>query len=226
MATLSQLGVFSVFVYIRKKLSEFRDILRQYPVFRRRSFPIESLESASEFVATRAAFVAQKTMFGYVKTRMGTSYPEMFRDDVMVSSLKIATLYHYSACLSDLMLYVFRTLSLKYQVPRDRCITEATTGFRKGLVGNLGPDDEIFNLEGACTSFKARIDSAQWDEPFETLEIFSHSPKSLVRWAPISDEFKKLDQDIAENSVTFAWIEIRKEFKDLVNLPSSRLQDV
>ena len=51
-------------------------------------------------------------MFGYVKTRMGTSYPEMFRDDVMVSSLKIATLYHYSACLSDLMLYVFRTLSL------------------------------------------------------------------------------------------------------------------
>lgn len=165
-------------------------------------------------------------MFGYVKTRMGTSYPEMFRDDVMVSSLKIATLYHYSACLSDLMLYVFRTLSLKYQVPSDRCITEAITGFRKGLVSNLGPDDEIFNLEEACTSFKARIDSAQWDEPFETLEIFSHSPKSLVRWAPISDEFKKLDQDIAENSVTFAWIEIRKEFKDLVNLPSSRLQDV
>ena len=226
MATLSQLGVFSVFVYIQKKLSEFCDILRQYPVFRRRSFPIEALESASEFAATRAAFVAQKTMFGYVKTRMGTSYPEMFRDDVMVSSLKIATLYHYSACLSDLMLYVFRTLSLKYQVPSDRCITEATTGFRKGLVSNLGPDDEIFNLEEACTSFKARIDSAQWDESFETLEIFSHSPKSLVRWAPISDEFKKLDQDIAENSVTFAWIEIRKEFKDLVNLPSSRLQDV
>ena len=73
---------------------------------------------------------------------------------------------------------------------------------------------------------KRVCDSAQWDESFETLEIFSHSPKSLVRWAPISDEFKKLDQDIAENSVTFAWIEIRKEFKDLVNLPSSRLKDV
>ena len=111
MATLSLTwGLFSVCIY-PKKLSEFRDMLRQYPVFRRRSFPIESLESASEFAATRAAFVAQKTMFGYVKTRMGTSYPEMFRDDVMVSSLKIATLYHYSACLSDLMLYVFRTLS-------------------------------------------------------------------------------------------------------------------
>ena len=75
-----------MFTYIQKKLSELRDMVRQYPVFRRRSFPIESLESASEFVATRAAFVAQKTMFGYVKTRMGTSYPEMFRDDVMVSS--------------------------------------------------------------------------------------------------------------------------------------------
>ena len=215
-----------MFTYIQKRLSELRDMVRQYPVFRRRSFPIESLESASEFVATRAAFVAQKTMFGYVKTRMGTSYPEMFRDDVMVSSLKIATLYHYSACLGDLMIYVFRTLSNRYQVPSDRCMTEAAIGFRKGLVSNLGPDDEIFNLEEACISFKARIDSARWDEPIEAFDVFSNSPKSLIRWAPIADEFKNLDQDIAENSVTFAWIEIRKEFNDLVNLPESYLQDL
>ena len=226
MATLINFGVILVFFYIQKKLSEFRDIVRQYPVFRRRSFPIESLESASEFGATRAAFVAQKTMFGYVKTRMGTSYPEMFRDDVMVSSLKIATLYHYSACLSDLMIYIFRTLSSEYRVPIDKCIAEASAGYRKGLTSNLGPDDEIFNLEDACISFRRRLESAQWDEPFETFDVFSRSPKSLVRWAPIADEFKNLDQDIAENSVTFTWIEIRREFNDLLNLSDSHEKDV
>ena len=67
---------------------------------RRDKGPIDSPEKLNQFVATRSAFIAQKTLYGYLKTRMGTSYPRMFEDDVFVSSINIAKMHVFSACLS------------------------------------------------------------------------------------------------------------------------------
>ena len=44
--------------------------------------PIQTVEALTDFVETRAAYVAQTSLYGYLKTRMGTRYPHMFRDEV------------------------------------------------------------------------------------------------------------------------------------------------
>lgn len=60
---------------------------------RRDSGPIDTVESLCRFVSTRAAFVAQKTLYGYLKTRMGTRYPRMFEDDVLIASIDVAKMH-------------------------------------------------------------------------------------------------------------------------------------
>ena len=197
---------------LRQKISSLWKMIRQYPVFRRRGFPIESLESVADFAVTRAAFIAQKTMFGYVKTRMGIAYPEMFRDNLINTSLKLAIMHHYSACLSDLTIYVFRILSAKYNLSEKDCEREALQTFRLGLTQNLDPKVELFDIDVACDAFTHRISGTKWPSPFDSFTLFKESPHSLTRWAPIADEYKARDKVIAENSVSFAWIEVRKDF--------------
>jgi hypothetical protein len=41
---------------------------------------------------------------------------------------------------------------------------------------------------------------------------FTESPTGLVRWAPVMDELKELDEEIVRNSVRFRWQEVRRDF--------------
>jgi len=88
---------------------------------RRESGPIATVDELAGFVSTRAAFTAQKTLYGYLKTRMGTRYPTMFEDDAFVASIDIAKLHVYAACLADLALFAV-----------------SRTGDRAGASGNRG----------------------------------------------------------------------------------------
>ncbi|MCK5778890.1 MAG: hypothetical protein KAH11_08865, partial [Rhodospirillales bacterium] len=88
--------------------SKLRDYWRLFVSgfnFRRHAGRIHDIESIEEFVTTRSAFIAQKTLYGYVKTRMGTKYPEMFRDDNIIGSVNIAKMHVFDACLSDLCIW-------------------------------------------------------------------------------------------------------------------------
>jgi len=35
----------------------------------------------------------------------------------------------------------------------------------------------------------------------------------LIEWAPIAEHLKNMDREIAENSVKFAWADIRRSFE-------------
>ena len=42
--------------------------------------PLDTVAALERFVGQRAAFVAQTSLYGYLKTRMGTKYPRYFED--------------------------------------------------------------------------------------------------------------------------------------------------
>jgi hypothetical protein len=67
--------------------------------------PLRSVEELVEFIHTRAAYVAQTSLYGYVKTRMGTRYPLMFQDDGFAASINAAKWRVFAACLGDLTVF-------------------------------------------------------------------------------------------------------------------------
>jgi hypothetical protein len=52
-----------------------------------------------------------------------------------------------------------------------------------------------------------------WSEVPDNAVAFSESPGALVRWAPIMEELKQLDEDIVRNSVRFRWQEVRRDLR-------------
>ena len=72
--------------------------------------PFETVEDLGEFCQTRASFIAQTTLFGYLKTRMGTKFRVLFEDEVFSAAIQDAAARLFSTCLADITLYTVARL--------------------------------------------------------------------------------------------------------------------
>ena len=205
-------------------LARIRDFLPEFfarLTVRRDSGPIDTIEELCRFVSTRSAFVAQKTLYGYLKTRMGTRYPSMFEDEVFVASIDIAKMHVFAACLSDMSVYaVSRTLGEN----RDEkaCVLLAEICFDAGLADNEDQADRVaaFSVAEAKSAFTRRLAFLDWHALSPGPALFTASPAALVQWSPIAPELKKQDTEIIENSIRFTWREMRQQFEKRIDGPA------
>jgi hypothetical protein len=174
--------------------------------------PVDSVAALEKFVASRSAYVAQKTLYGYVKTRMGTRYVAMFEDKNMIASLNIAKMYVFAACLSDLSVYAVATAVYGRSVPNDSSRELARRCYATGLHDNSANAPAEFSAQNCTDEFDRRLSDTDWQHGARQPENFSQSPAALVRWAPIADKLKRFDSEIVENSVKFSWRDVREQF--------------
>ena len=175
---------------------------------------ISNLDELEDFIQSKSAWVTQVTLYGYLKTRMGTRYVLHFENDKFMASVNLAKWNMYAVALQDLTFFTFSYLktNLSYQD-----VDKAKEIFLKIL------DDETTNkmpldiIEEAKKNFNERLQSINWNTYYNDLP-FNPSALSLYKWAPIADELKNLDRKIVLNSVILKWDIIKKEFKDRIQL--------
>lgn len=180
---------------------------------RKRKEPVDTRERLKRFLETRASFVAQTSLYGYLRTRAGMRYPELFDDDVFVRSINIAKWHVWLACLSDLSIYAGGLLAQRLPAETAdvaRLIHELVTEIIIAAGTPEGADDEF---AAHAERVKSRLERCDWMQVSDDEGPFSESPSALVRWAPIIDELKQLDEPIVRNSVRFRWQEIRRELR-------------
>ena len=173
---------------------------------------INNLDELENFIQTKSAWVTQVTLYGYLKTRMGTRYVLHFENDKFMSSVNLAKWNIYSVALQDLIFFIFSFLKTNFNYQK---INKAEEIFLKVL------DDEISNnmpleiIEEAKKNFKQRLENINWDTYCEDVP-FNLSALSLYKWAPIAEDLKKLDRKIVLNSMILKWNVVKKEFKERV----------
>ena len=173
---------------------------------------LATIDELEDFIQTKSAWVSQVTLYGYLKTRMGTRYVLHFENDEFMKSVNLAKWNIYAVALQDLTLFIFSYLkaNLNYQD-----IEKAKEIFLKIL------DDETSNkmpqdiIEEAKKNFEERFKNINWNIHFDDLP-FNSSALSLYKWAPIADELKQLDRKIVLNSVILKWDVVKKEFKERI----------
>ena len=173
---------------------------------------ISNLDELEDFIQSKSAWVTQVTLYGYLKTRMGTRYVLHFENDKFMGSVNLAKWNIYSVALQDLTFFSFSYLKsiLNYEE-----IDKAKEIFLKIL------DDETSNkmpldiIENAKKNFDERLNDINWNTYYDDLP-FNLSALSLYKWAPIAEELKILDRKIVLNSVILKWDVVKKEFRDRV----------
>ena len=175
---------------------------------------ITNFDELESFIQSKSAWVSQVTLYGYLKTRMGTRYVLHFENDKFMDSVNLAKWNIYVVALQDLTLFTFSYLKSNFNY---QDTDKAKDIFLKIL------DDETSNkmpldiIEEAKVNFDQRIQNINWDTYYENLP-FNSSALSLYKWAPIADELKTLDRKIVLNSVILKWDIVKKEFKDRIKL--------
>ena len=173
---------------------------------------IKNLDELEDFIQTKSAWVAQVTLYGYLKTRMGTRYVLHFENDKFMSSVNLAKWNIYSVALQDLTFFIFSYLKVNFNHLE---VEKAEEIFLKIL------DDEISNkmpldiIEDAKKNFSQRLQGINWDTYLNDLP-FNPSALSLYKWAPIAEDLKILDRKIVLNSVILKWDVVKKELQERV----------
>ena len=171
---------------------------------------INSKEDLRNFIQERSAHVTQTTLYGYIKTRIGSRYAMMFEDEVFLKSINLAKWNIYMAALTDCTFYVFSYLVDKKNLEQN----DALEIFIKIIENekNNGLENELF--EKTKLEFNQKLKEVDWSK-YHQDNPFKNSGLSLLQWSPIAENLKVFDKEIVLNSIKLKWNIVENEFKDL-----------
>ena len=171
---------------------------------------INTKKDLKNFIQERSAHVTQTTLYGYIKTRIGTRYALMFEDAIFSKSINLAKWNIYMAALSDCTLYVFSYLIDKKNLKQNdaqEIFMEIIENERKN-----GLDDKLY--ENTKIEFNQRLREVDLKN-YHINDPFKNSGLSLYKWSPIADNLKVLDKEIVLNSIKLKWNLVENDFKNL-----------
>jgi hypothetical protein len=198
-------------LHFRRLLRVLRDYLGAGAVGRRKR--VADRESLQYFLASRSSHVAQTALYGYLKTRAGTRFPELFADDGMLRSINMAKWQVWLACLSDLSIYAGGLVAQRSHAP-SAAVGRLMGATVEAILAQTGlPDEAGPGFAREAERLRIRSLACDWSVVQDDDTPFSESPSALVRWAPVVDEFKQLDEEIVRNSVRFRWQEVRRDLR-------------
>jgi|TARA_B100001093_G_scaffold485446_1_gene519806 hypothetical protein len=175
---------------------------------------IRDLDDLENFIQTKSAWVSQVTLYGYLKTRMGTRYVLHFDNDEFVESVNLAKWNIYAVALQDLSFFIFSYLKSNSDYNELGKVKEIFLKILDDETTNKMPLDII---EKAKKKFDERLQDINWNTYYSGLP-FNPSALTLYEWAPIAEELKILDKKIVLNSVILKWDVIKKEFIERIEL--------
>ena len=173
---------------------------------------IKNISDLKEFIQKKSAWVSQVTLYGYLKTRMGTRYVLHFDNEVLLESINKAKWNIYSVALQDLTFFAFSYLNTFFNYQEIDNAKKIYESILEDEISNGMPSDVI---ENGKKGFEKRLQKINWGTHFKSLP-FNDSALSLYEWAPIAEELKVLDRKIVLNSMILKWDNIKEEFIKLI----------
>ena len=173
---------------------------------------IKNIKDLTEFIQKKSAWVSQVTLYGYLKTRIGTRYVLMFDDEIFLSSINKAKWNIYSVALQDLIFYTLSYLKVFHNYNATNKANELYDEILNNEKRNGMPEEIISRGK---EKFNARIQKIDWEKYYKSWP-FNESALALYEWAPVAEELKTLDRKIVLNSMILKWENIQNEFIKLI----------
>ena len=191
----------------------------------KKNHSIDDVDKLAEFISSRASHVAQTTLYGYLRTRAGTRFPELFENPDILISINIAKWHIWAACVSDLSMFIGQ-LAFLSKVEADEIHRLMPTVLQLIFEQTGMPDEAGTDFQTSIDKANQRINHCDWSVQKNDDSIFSQSPEALYYWSPIAEELKERDENIVRNSVRFRWIDIRRNTRRQLDIEKLFAQPV
>ena len=185
---------------------------------------IDEIESLRSFVSSRSSYIAQLSLYGYLKARAGTQYVSLIKDPLFASSMRNARNRIFFACLMDLTLHVLKTIHARKKQNFQNLDQFARQFFIQTLAKAPEEVFEGLEREKIILEFEKHLSRHNWSGTDDSHESFSGSRSALLKWAPVVEQFKIQDEEIVSNSIHFKWLRVCQEFEKLTDFEKIRLE--
>ena len=205
---------------LRKSVRGLVTIVERFrPRFERHR--LDTPERLADFLRTRSSYVAQTSLYGYLKTRMGTSYRLYFEDDTFSASIRQAAVKLFLSCLADLTVFAAALSERDGTLPPGGAAALAQRCFRLAAERGLADAGAGPVPAEVLERFDLRVRAADWTAAAaDGRHAFAGSEADLVRFAPVIDEYKELDREIVTNSIRFRWRDARDQLRRRLDAPA------
>ena len=185
---------------------------------------IDEIEPLRSFVSSRSSYVAQVSLYGYLKARAGTRYVDLIKEPLFASSMKTARNRIFFACLMDLTLHVLKIIHARKKQNFQNLDPFTRQFFIQTL--DKAPEEVFESLERkeVILEFDKYLSRHNWTSTDDSHEAFSGSRSAMLEWAPVVEEFKIQDEEIVSNSIHFKWLRVCQEFEKLTDFEKIRLE--
>ena len=180
---------------------------------------LDTPDALADFLRTRSSYVAQTSLYGYLKTRMGTSYRAYFEDDIFSASIRTAAVKLFLSCLADLTVFAAALSEKDGALPPDGAAALALRCFRQAAERGLADAGAGAVPAETLERFRLRLLATDWSAAADGRHAFAGSEADLVRFAPVIDEYKELDREIVTNSIRFRWRDVRDQLRRRIDPP-------
>ncbi|MEX0921946.1 MAG: hypothetical protein WDZ84_04160 [Rhodovibrionaceae bacterium] len=188
-------------------------------IFRqRKQGRIESFDQLADFLGSRSAYIAQTSLYGYLKTRMGTQFTRYFEDDEFSRLIHQAALRLYVSCLADFTIHCVALLKERASLSSDDARELANGLFEAALAKGVTERDRVLLPSDAIVEFGQRVSKTVWESELNASHAFQRSVEDVLRFAPVVEEFKVLDTEIVTNSIRFRWRDAREQLRNRLSV--------
>ena len=197
-----------------EKLRDYFSVMGTAFLFWRRAPKLTDSGALAAFCLQRASYVAQTTLYGYLRTRAGLQHFNLFTDKKFTALLKPARTRLILVCLDDLVVYAAAILPALTPARRAALAVEL---FAHGIAALQDAALTPQELLSAQADFEARshlIDWAARAAPDKGVAAFRKSAEALIELAPIVEALKKYDDEIVTNSMHFKWHGVRAQLRE------------
>ena len=172
---------------------------------------LSNINQLIDYIEKNSSFVSQVTLYPYLKTRAGTQHPKLFENEKFLSSLRISRWHIYISCVIDMSIFISSICAKDHNYTNKKAYKLAeylsATIFKKIKQNDI--DDNEFEL--SVKNISKIYKGLNLNQITKRDVLFKKSADDLIKWAPVSEQFKKEDETILRNSINFRWIPIRKE---------------
>ena len=196
-----------------KKLRDYFMTMGKAFLIWRREPPLADTHALAQFCVQRASYVAQTTLYGYLRTRAGLQHFNLFTDKKFTALLIPARSRLLLVCLDDLAVYATALLPRLSAAQRQSVAAQI---FNLGIDALRDDSLSAAELATAQTDFEARSRLIDWSAraaPDKGIAAFAKSAAALIDLAPIIDDLKKYDDEIVTNSMHFKWHGVRTDLR-------------
>lgn len=156
--------------------------------------PVSTPDELKAFAAGEAAYLAQKTVFGYCRVKTMLDYEKLLTEPAFRDAQEVCRWEAYAGTLGDMLILIEGWLRPGDAATRQR-LADSLAALYPSIIGEAVPEHRK-DWADAIAAFQGRFALARESEPAPPERLVTETARLIHELVPIADRLKRNDREV------------------------------